>query len=136
MYFLTEIIKHMARLANRKDSNHKQIVDELRRNGWYVTDVSNIPKICDIRISAKWNRTPIDICVEIKDGSKAPSKRKLTSDEKEYIRAYPSHVAIVENVDDVAVITQMSVDFCFNKGNYLDIMRPMRYKVDLVLERG
>lgn len=37
--------------------------------------------------------------IEVKDGSKAPSKRKLTADQAEWHKRWP--VAVVERVEDV-----------------------------------
>ena len=70
-------------LIRKVDDNHAEIVSALRRLGYSVQSTATIgkgfPDIC----FAKGNREYAWIA-EIKDGSKVPSKRKLTPDEVKF----------------------------------------------------
>lgn len=67
----------MNRYANRKDANHTQIKTAFESMGHVVHDLSDLPETCDIVVQIGRHT----VFVEIKDGSKPPSKRKLTSGE-------------------------------------------------------
>jgi hypothetical protein len=43
-------------------------------------------------------------CVEIKDGTKPPSARKLTLDEVEFMNTWRGKYVIIESVDDVIAL--------------------------------
>ena len=63
------------RRAARKDANHKTVGDYLRSLGWSVLDLSHAGEgIPDYAVS-KPNWAAL---VEVKDGAKVPSARKLT----------------------------------------------------------
>lgn len=85
------------RRAARKDANHVEIVAAFRKAGWYVLDVAQLKNCCDIIIS-KNGRT---IAVEIKDGTKPPSQRKLSKGEEEFRQRWKGEHKIVLSVDDV-----------------------------------
>jgi len=69
----------MARRAARVDDNQEEIVKALRSIGAYVKHVHTIKGLFDILV---FYRGTI-YCIEIKDGAKVPSKRKLTKDEQD-----------------------------------------------------
>ena len=115
----------------RKDRNHGELLEELKKLDWYVTDVSSLPKVCDLRVDGCWHGKPISIVVEIKDGEKYLSKRKLTSCEKDYLDSHPGHLAIVESFSDCLAITALAIKFCC--GEESDIIR---FKIDDVMARG
>ena len=77
--------------AARKDANHKEIVNLFRSLKWSVLDVAQLKNCCDIFVS-KNGRT---IAVEIKDGTKPPSQRKLTKGEQEFKDKWKGEYAIV-----------------------------------------
>ena len=66
--------------AARKDGNHKDIQEIFLLAGFAVLDVSQLKRACDIFV-AKYG---ITCAIEIKDGSKSPSRRKLTEGELEF----------------------------------------------------
>ncbi len=70
----------MSKYARKKDDNHDEIVDEFKRLGCGVKDVHNLPDFVDIIICYK----SATVMVEIKDGAKPASARKLTSGEKKF----------------------------------------------------
>ena len=84
------------RTAAKKDDNHTEIVSVFKRLGWSVLDISQIPNTADIVIA---NGTRYCV-VEIKDGSKSPSKRKLTYGERQFVDEWRGMWAMVESVDD------------------------------------
>ena len=63
--------------ANRIDGNHKEVVKEFRLLGWHVWDVHDLKECCDIEV---W-KNGHSIRIEIKDGKKPPSARKLSKGE-------------------------------------------------------
>lgn len=66
--------------AKRRDANHKNVADYLRAQGWSVLDLADHGDgIPDLAVGA-----PGFAClVEVKDGSKPPSRRQLTVAEQE-----------------------------------------------------
>lgn len=84
----------------RVDKNQPEIVKAFRSLGWYVLIVSQLKNCCDIIVS-KGGRT---ICIEIKDGSKPPSRQKLTSGELKFQSEWQGEYMIVNCVDDVLSI--------------------------------
>ena len=70
----------MSKYARKKDDNHDEIVNEFQRLGCGVKDVHNLPDFCDIIICYQG----ATVMVEIKDGRKAPSSRRLTEGEKQF----------------------------------------------------
>lgn len=85
------------RRAARTDDNQQEIVKVFRRLGWYVLIISQLKNCCDI-IVCKNGRT---VAVEIKDGAKTPSKRKLTKGEQEFRDDWQGEYALIESVEDV-----------------------------------
>ena len=66
----------MRKYSNRKDGNHKEIVNGLRKFGAVVLDVSNLPNLFDILVCYNG----ITHIVEIKNPE---TKHKLTGGELE-----------------------------------------------------
>lgn len=94
------------RRAARTDANQSEIVSLFRAAGWSVLIVSQLKKCCDIFVS-KSGRT---IAVEIKDGSKPPSARKLTSGELEFKNTWLGEWMLVESTEDVIEIINNAKD--------------------------
>lgn len=69
----------------RKDANHADIVRVFRDHGATVLDVSTVPNLgCDLIVGMYKVTRP----VEVKDGSKPPSQRKLTGSEEDLIAGW------------------------------------------------
>lgn len=86
----------------RTDGNHAEIRDALRRHGWLVHDSSRYGSGYFDLTCVKGGRV---VFVEVKDGAKPPSARKLTEDEIEIHRrfkAYGAEVVVVETLADLA----------------------------------
>lgn len=81
------------RYAARKDANKDDIVAALRRVGCYVYDLRQPVDLLASRAGKAW-------MIEIKDGAKAPSDRKLT----------PAQVQFMANWTGPKVITVTCVD--------------------------
>tara|TARA_R110002124_G_C8644760_1_gene488631 strand:- start:29 stop:319 length:291 start_codon:yes stop_codon:yes gene_type:complete len=92
------------RRAARKDANHNEITDCFISLGWSVLDISQLKNACDAFVS-KGSRT---IAIEIKDGSKAPSQRKLSEGEEKFKNRWTGDWALVESIDDVTYINNQT----------------------------
>jgi hypothetical protein len=86
------------RVRARKDSNHNEIVKAFRQLGASVHDTAQLgagfPDIC-VAIGKT------TLLIEIKDGEKPPSARKLTEDEAKFHDEWQGWLEIVCSVDDV-----------------------------------
>jgi len=86
------------RRAARTDSNHTQIVSAFRKLGCSVLSLAALGKGCGDILVAKHGQTCM---VEIKDGSKPKSGRKLTPDEVKFHQSWQGALFIVETLADV-----------------------------------
>jgi Holliday junction resolvase len=81
----------------RVDSNHAEVVEFLRKQGAIVRSLANLGGgVPDLLVS--YNK--ILFLIEVKDGKKAPSQRKLTKDEADFFEQFDSHCFIVCNLDE------------------------------------
>lgn len=85
------------RRAARKDANHNEITDCFFSLGYSVLDISQLKNACDA-IVAKGKRT---IAIEIKDGTKPPSQRKLSDGETKFKESWNGEWALIESIEDV-----------------------------------
>lgn len=85
------------RRAAKTDANQPEIVKHLRKLGWYVLIISQLKNCCDLIIS-KNGRT---IAIEVKDGSKPPSQRKLTDGELKFQREWQGEYLVIESIEDI-----------------------------------
>jgi len=81
------------RKQGRRDGNHVAIVRELRQLGYSVLDLGSVGCGCPDILVGKDKRNWL---LEIKDGNLAPSRRKLTPDEKAFHEQWRGQVATVE----------------------------------------
>ncbi len=84
------------RRAARTDDNHGAVIDALRKAGWSVWSTAALGKGFADAIAAKNGRT---LLLEIKDGRKPPSARKLTPAETAFHASWPGELYIVESVE-------------------------------------
>jgi len=85
------------RRAARVDDNQAEIVAALRAAGCTVQSLAAVGKGCpDAAVGFRGR----NLLLEIKDGAKPPSKRKLTPDEERWHAAWRGQVAVVESVDE------------------------------------
>ena len=87
--------------ARRTDANHAGIIAALRRFGWYVHDTSRVGGGFPDCVAVRAGRVRF---IEIKDGSKSPSRRTLTRDEQalhEAFRVAGVDIVVVSAMDEV-----------------------------------
>lgn len=91
-------------MAKRTDSNQREIVDAFRQCGWVVKYTHAIGSGFPDLLIAKGG---VLKQVEVKDGKKPPSARKLTDDEAEYheeLMWAGCDVLVVTSVEDVIAV--------------------------------
>lgn len=87
----------------RVDANQPAIVEALRKMGATVLHLHTIGKGApDIAVGYKGKNA----LVEIKDGSKPPSARKLTPDEEKFHAEWRGQVTVIESVDEAIAFIQ------------------------------
>jgi Holliday junction resolvase len=87
--------------AGRVDANQNEIVAVFRQLGCSVAITSNVRGgFPDIVVGVNG----LNLLVEIKDGSKVPSARKLTDDEQRFHDNWKGRAVVVESVDDVVAL--------------------------------
>ena len=79
---MSKFVRH-----KKKDDNHKEISDEFIRLGAGIKDVSSLPDFVDILVTYAGQT----VAVEIKDGSKVPSARRLTPGEEKFRDYWTQH---------------------------------------------
>lgn len=90
-------VADMGRRAARVDANQSEIVRDLRKLGCSVLDLSAVGKGCpDILVS----RQGRSVLMEIKDGNKPPSARKLRPQQITFHNAWQGEVVVVNDVDE------------------------------------
>ena len=91
------------RTAARVDANQAEIVDALREIGCSVQILSAVGKGCpDLLVGYHGVNYPI----EVKDGDKSPSKRRLTHDELVWHDEWNGTVYVVKSVEEaISVVT-------------------------------
>ena len=91
------------RRANRRDENHREVIEEFKRLNWQVLDTADLKNAFDILVA----RCGVMICIEIKDGKKVPSARKLTKGEQEFKDRWTGNYAIVKDLSEVQELDRM-----------------------------
>lgn len=85
------------RRASATDANQPEIVKALRAIGCSVQTLHEVGKgVPDILAGLRGK----NYLIEIKDGSKPPSGRQLTSDQKDWHAGWRGTVHVVKNVDE------------------------------------
>lgn len=88
-------------MAKRVDANHWEVFAALRRLGWCVISTADLGGGFPDLVAAKAGVLRL---IEVKDGKKKPSARKLTPHEAVYhadMAAAGCPVLIIESVEDV-----------------------------------
>jgi len=81
--------------AARVDANQAEIVDALRKVGCTVQPLHAVGQgVPDLLVGYRGN----NVLIEVKDGSKPPSARKLTPDQVKWHGDWRGHVAVVSTV--------------------------------------
>jgi Holliday junction resolvase len=87
----------MTRWAAAVDANQKTIVAALRTVGCSVLPLHAVGKGCPDLLVAWGEETML---IEVKDGDKPPSARKLTPDQVEFHATWRGRIAVVCNVKE------------------------------------
>jgi Holliday junction resolvase len=87
------------RYANRIDANQNQIVDALRKAGAVVRIISQGDGIPDLLVGYKG----YTILMEVKDGDKVPSARKLTEAEQKFFNDWQGGLLMIVNSPEEAL---------------------------------
>ena len=85
-------------MAKRTDSNHAVIRKAFRDRGFSWVDTYMVGKGFPDGVVGRYG---VNVLIEIKDGEKPPSKRKLTSDEQDFHDSWQGLVEVVKDEDDV-----------------------------------
>jgi Holliday junction resolvase len=85
------------RKYGRTDENQTDIVQALRKAGCRCIDLSAVGNGCP-DILAYRNSTGLFYMLELKDGDKYPSQRKLTPHQVKFHEEWP--VSVVKNIDE------------------------------------
>jgi hypothetical protein len=89
------------RTAARIDANHHEVVAALRACGARVQRLEQGGGVPDLLVAARiGGRWWTNVLVEIKDGKKPPSERRLTPDQQAWIADWPTPVAVVYSAED------------------------------------
>jgi len=86
----------------RIDANQPEIVKCFRVNGFSVLHVHQLKNCVDIMVS----KGLVTAAVEIKDGSKCPSARKLTEGELKFKNEWQGLWYLCESIEDADKIMQ------------------------------
>jgi hypothetical protein len=86
------------RRAAKVDANHGDISKAARGIGATFQSLAMVGQGCPDAVIGFREKNYL---IEIKDGSKSPSERRLTAAEAEWHRDWRGHVAIIENVDQL-----------------------------------
>jgi hypothetical protein len=87
----------MPKHAARADDNQKALVADLRSLGCSVQHLHTVGQGCpDILVGFRGR----NILMEIKDGNKPPSRRRLTDDEQEWHQLWRGQVCVVKNLNE------------------------------------
>lgn len=89
--------KNMRRAA-RVDANHGAIRQMYRDLGCSVADTFRLGSGFPDLVIALFGQTHL---VEVKDGSKPPSERKLTKDEQEFHNSWHAKIWVIKDINDV-----------------------------------
>jgi len=91
------------RFASKVDENHAEIREAAKKMGAGWCDVFRLPNCCD----AFMTYAGVTIAIEIKDGSKVLSKRKLTTGETKFSEAWVAtggKFAVIESIDQLRTL--------------------------------
>lgn len=90
------------RRAAKVDRNHAEIAKALRDAGCGVLDMAKVGKgVPDLLVHAPtFPACRMPVFLEIKDGAKPPSARKLTKHQQEFHATWKGWIFVVHNVDE------------------------------------
>ena len=88
----------MTKRAKRVDDNQKQITAQLRKLGYSVCILSDVGKgVPDILVG----KNGFNYLIELKDGSKPPSRQQLTEHEKRFHESWRGQIATCNSLEQI-----------------------------------
>ena len=90
------------RIAAKVDRNHSEIIGYFRKFGCKVLDISKLKNCADLVVK-RGNKV---VLVEVKDGAKPPSARKLTVGEDKFHTEWAGSVFVVLDLSDVIALVK------------------------------
>lgn len=93
-------MRRISGVAKRKDRNHNEVAGRFAAFGCKVADTSSLgdgfPDMVCCRRATGWT-----FLVEVKDGERKPSERRLNDAEQKFHAEWPGPCFVVEHVDQV-----------------------------------
>lgn len=114
------------RLRAKVDGNHAEVVKALRQIGCSVQSLAQlgngVPDLLVARNGVMW-------LMEVKDGAKPPSGRKLTPDELAWAGCWKAPVYVVCSADDALRVIETPIptlpkELYENAGDALKVIKP------------
>jgi hypothetical protein len=88
-------------MGARVDANQREIVAALRKCGASVQSLSEVGRGCpDLLVG--WRG--FNLLLEVKDGNKPPSARRLTDDQRVWHMAWRGQVVVIKSVDEACAL--------------------------------
>lgn len=91
------------RTKARVDSNQLEIITALRKKGASVLLLHQLGRGAPDALVG-WNNS--NFLIEIKNGAKSPSKRKLTPDEEAFFNSWQGQAAVVDSVESAIALLE------------------------------
>lgn len=85
------------RRAARKDDNHNEVAKHLKDAGWKLLDLSGVGNGCPDILAGRGGFLAL---LELKDGTKPPSARKLTDAQERFWKDWPGVKIIAKSPED------------------------------------
>ena len=92
------------RTAAKVDANHDQIASVFRAAGFSVQSLATVGKGCPDLMCAINGHT---FCVEVKDASQPPSKRRFTPFQRKWHASWKGRAHVVESVEQALLLIQL-----------------------------
>lgn len=104
-------------MRKRTDSNQKEVFKVFRDMGCTVLNLSNVGACCDCLVAVSPTR---QILIEIKDGSKPQSQRKLTRSEAKFHDEWKGELYIINNIHEAIAL----VNRCRKESASIKVLQP------------
>ena len=92
------------------DRNQKEVVKYFRSMGFSVLHIYQLKNCCDIMVS----KGLVTAAIEIKDGSKPPSARRLSAGELKFKEEWQGLWYLCESIEDAKIII-LKINFIIHK---------------------
>lgn len=90
----------MSRYARKVDDNHGAVMNALRKSGAFVQSLASVGNGCPDLLVGYRGRT---VLMEVKDGAKPPSARRLTEDEEGFHKHWPGGLLVIVESPEQAI---------------------------------